>query len=268
LRTILLDADMLAYRYAFACETEIQWDDDTWTYHGDMSRARDGIQMFLRDIKDVAETNDVVFYLSDTKANWRREVMPTYKGERAGWRVEMPSILPPKPGPRRPMLWKPIREWLAAEFQARMLPGLEGDDMVGIAATTPSTEPVERIIVSEDKDLRTIPGLHLSPRRLNEGIVEVTPRQAARFHLMQTLAGDRTDGYTGVPMIGEKRADKILGDVDPESPEAWIRVVQTYRSKRLNEDTALMNARVARVLRYGEYNPETEEVTLWEPNRA
>ncbi|MHC4698993.1 MAG: hypothetical protein ACYTFQ_00300 [Planctomycetota bacterium] len=264
----MLDADMLAYRYAFACETEIQWDADTWTYRGDMGRARDGINMFLQDIKAVADASDIFFYLSDTQANWRRDVMPSYKGNRAGWRIEVPSILPPKPGPKRPMLWKPIREWLISEFDAMQQPGLEGDDMIGLAATIPHSVYEERIIVSEDKDLRTVPGLHLSPRRLNEGVVEVSQRQATRFHLMQTLMGDRTDGYVGVPMVGEKRADKILGDIDPESPEAWQVVVRTYGGKGLSEDVALMTARVARVLQHGDYNLDTEEVTLWEPNRS
>ena len=31
MKTILLDADMLVYRAAFASETETKWDEDTWS---------------------------------------------------------------------------------------------------------------------------------------------------------------------------------------------------------------------------------------------
>jgi DNA polymerase-1 len=164
------------------------------------------------------------------------------------------------------MLWKPIRLWLFDKHAAEIVDGLEGDDLVGLWATRYPGED-ERVIVSEDKDLQTVPGLHLAPRQLHEGIYEVTPREAARFHLKQTLSGDQTDGYKGVPNIGEKRAEAILGDVDPESPEAWDKVRSAYSAKGLPEEVALMNARVARVLQFNDYNFETGEIKLWEPNR-
>ena len=34
--------------------------------------------------------------------------------------------------------------------------------------------------------------------------VEITPDEGARWHLIQTMAGDNTDGYSGVPGIGIK----------------------------------------------------------------
>lgn len=267
MRVILLDSDMIAYRFAFANEVSIPWDEDTWTYTGHMDRARAGIEAFFDDIKEAVNADHIFNYLSDTKANWRRDVMPQYKGERAGWKLDIPGILPPKPGPRRPMLWKPIRDWLMDEWEAQWLPALEGDDMIGLAATGGVRDDWELVIVSEDKDLSTVPGLHCSPRNLHEGIYEVTRPEAARFHLYQTLAGDQVDGYKGIPGVGPKRANAILGDIDPLSPDAWLAVVAAYKEKGLSEEVALMNARVARVLQHGDYNTETEEITLWEPPR-
>ena len=34
--------------------------------------------------------------------------------------------------------------------------------------------------------------------------MHITPEEGARWHLIQTLAGDQTDGYGGVPGIGVK----------------------------------------------------------------
>ena len=51
------------------------------------------------------------------------------------------------------------------------------------------------IIVSPDKDMRQIPGKLYN---LDETI-EVTEEEGMRWHLVQTLAGDQTDGYGGVP---------------------------------------------------------------------
>ena len=67
-----------------------------------------------------------------------------------------------------------------------------------------------------------------------------------RWHLIQTLAGDQTDGYGGVPGIGVKRAIALL-DKDGYT---WDTVVKAFKSKELDEDVALMNARLAKILIY------------------
>ena len=48
---------------------------------------------------------------------------------------------------------------------------------------------------SPDKDMRQIPGKLYD---FNE-TVEITPEEGARWHLIQTMSGDNTDGYSGVP---------------------------------------------------------------------
>ena len=34
-----------------------------------------------------------------------------------------------------------------------------------------------------------------------EDTITITPEEGAKWHLIQTLAGDQTDGYSGVPGI-------------------------------------------------------------------
>ena len=46
---------------------------------------------------------------------------------------------------------------------------------------------------------------------------------------------------------------------------SWDTVVSTYQSKGLSEAVALENARLARILRDGEYDTDTGKVKLWTP---
>ena len=116
------------------------------------------------------------------------------------------------------------------------------------------------IIVSPDKDMRQIPGKLYN---LDETI-EVTEEEGMRWHLVQTLAGDQTDGYGGVPGIGVKRAIALL----EKDGYTWDTVVKTFESKELDEETALMNARLAKILQHTDYDAVNERVIPWLPATA
>ena len=96
--------------------------------------------------------------------------------------------------------------------------------------------------------------------RKDEGVFEVTQEQADYNHLLQTLTGDSVDGYSGCPGIGPKRAEKILETCD------WDSVVSAYNKAGLEEQDALVQARVARILRWGEYDKRKKEPILWNPS--
>ena len=133
------------------------------------------------------------------------------------------------------------------------MPELEADDAMGIYATANPGN----IIVSPDKDMRQIPGRVYN---LDETI-HVTPEEGAKWHLIQTLAGDQTDGYSGVPGIGVKRAVALF----EEDGYSWETVVKAFASKDLDEDAALMNARLARILTCNDYDQINRQVIPWTP---
>ena len=139
-----------------------------------------------------------------------------------------------------------------------MIDQLEGDDVLGLLAGDSKIKG-GTIIVSIDKDLKTIPGFHYNPMRREEGVIEVTMAQANYNHLLQTLTGDAVDGYSGCPGIGPKKAEKVL-----ENP-SWESVVSAYNKAGIEEEDALIQARVARILRYGEYDKVKKEPILWNP---
>jgi DNA polymerase-1 len=141
---------------------------------------------------------------------------------------------------------------MSLQYNTIMYRNLEADDVLGILGT----KNRDTIIWSEDKDLLTIPAKHW----INGEVVEITEAEANYQFLYQTLIGDSTDNYKGCPTIGPKTANKILS-----SGCTWEAVVEAFKSKGLSEEVALENARLARILRDGEYNTETGEVYLWQP---
>ena len=109
-----------------------------------------------------------------------------------------------------------------------------------------ATHEPGNIIVSPDKDMRQIPGKLYDLKET----VDITEEEGMQWHLVQTLAGDQTDGYSGVPGIGIKRAIALL----EKDGYTWDTVVKAFKSKELDEDTALMNARLAKILQHTNYD--------------
>jgi DNA polymerase-1 len=130
---------------------------------------------------------------------------------------------------------------------------LVGIDAMGIYATANTGN----IICSPDKDMKQIPGKLYD---FNE-VVDITPEQGMQWHYIQTLAGDQTDGYSGVPGIGVKRAVDLFN----EKGYTWSTIVQAFAEKDLGEDVALMNARLAKILTYTDYDPIQRQVIPWTP---
>jgi DNA polymerase-1 len=135
---------------------------------------------------------------------------------------------------------------------------------MGILATHPTLIEGEKIIVSEDKDMRTIPAKVYHPHKPTQGVMEISELDADRFLMWQTICGDVTDGYGGAKGVGAKSpyAEDVLF---AEREELWDEVLLAYASKGLTEEDALLQARCARILRAEDYNLDTGEIELWIP---
>ena len=84
---------------------------------------------------------------------------------------------------------------------------------------------------------------------------------AARYKLAeQVLTGDSTDGYSGCPGIGPKRAGGILSKVKNE--QYWPAIVETYEAAGCTEEDAIRNLRLANILKADNWNTETQAPIL------
>jgi len=138
----------------------------------------------------------------------RMELYLTGKGN---YREKLATIRPYK-GNRlkleKPVHYKAIRRYLMERWGAQVVEGFEADDMVAMIAAAEDYDPQRVVIVSADKDLRTVPGLHYNQgKRTFETITE---QQALVAEYRQILSGDTTDNIVGCYKTGAKRAEKII----------------------------------------------------------
>lgn len=245
-RTLLIDGDVIAYTAASAVEHEYDWGDDLWTVHSDVDEARKAARQAIDSLGEKLKADHVVLAFSD-KENFRKTFFPDYKGNRVG--------------KRKPIALKELKLHLADEFETWVRPGLEGDDVLGILSTHPKLFPGEKIIVSIDKDFKTVPGYFFNPQKDTQPQF-ITDATADHWHLMQTLMGDATDGYPGCPGVGPKKAAGILFEY---ADDPWAGVVAAYEKAGLTEEDAITQARCARILRYSDYDFKNKEPILWHP---
>ena len=242
-RTLLIDGDVVAYQHAAKVEQPIHWGDDLWTLHADARECRGRIKDWIGWIKEKVECESIQLFLSCPQ-NFRKELEPSYKANRKN--------------KRKPIVLQDIREWMMSEYGAVVYPRLEADDAIGLELTRKTKG--ERVAASIDKDFDTIPGMHFNWDK-DETVREVTKEEADYNFFTQALTGDSTDNYGGCPGVGPKKAEKILEGVS----DYWGAIRGAYEKAGLSEEVALTQARLARILRDGEYNMKTNKIKLWKP---
>ncbi|MFD1959614.1 hypothetical protein ACFSHP_12155 [Novosphingobium panipatense] len=211
-RQLLIDADFTLFMACAAVERESRFpnenDDIVHVVHSDRAEARANFERMVKGYVRDLRADEAVLVFSGPN-NFRKEVWDGYKANRKAT--------------RKPLCYwdviADVRE--AGDFRVVSEDCLEGDDYIGILATRPSS--VERIIVSDDKDMQTLPNVKLW--RMGQ-IIETDDASAEEFWLYQTLMGDTTDGYKVCPGIFPVAAKKVL-----EKPgDPWTNVVEAYRA--------------------------------------
>ena len=240
--TLLIDADLFLFRASIIAEDETDWGDDIWSLATDLKVAK---QIFTDQINGFHErlgTSEALMCISDS-VNFRKAVSPQYKSNRKK--------------SRKPVGYKAMVEWCEATWPSHRQATLEADDVMGILGSDPS---IDTVIVSDDKDMKTIPGRLFRP---NDGdLLDITLEVADLNFYTQTLQGDPTDGYSGCPKIGAVTAAKVLGN----RPD-WSLVESQFIKAGLTKDEAIIQARLARILRREDWNAEDERIKLWSPKR-
>jgi DNA polymerase-1 len=243
LRTLLIDGDILVVSTGAALEVETDWGDDEWTLTCDVAEVKATVLSTIQRLeRDLFADASVICLSKGT--TFRHDLYSGYKKGRQ----------------RKPVGTNEVKRWLIEEHGAKYKPGIEADDVMGILATNPRIIKGEKVIVSQDKDMLTIPGLIYR----NGEIVEVTPREARHNFLKQTLTGDITDGYPGCPGMGPVKAEKLLASI-PQGEAFWPHIVAAYEKAELTADDALLQARLARILHNDDYDHVKKEPILWTP---
>jgi len=235
---LLIDADFIVYKCCAACETEIDYGEDVIFVTSNFSEAYKAVTNEISNItKQFGDFAKPILFFSSPK-NFRKKISPDYKGHR---------------NRKKPCGYKRVIRNLRIQYDVIVMNGLEADDAMGIYAT----QHKGNIIVSPDKDMRQIPGKLYNL----ETTQDITAEEGTQWHYIQTLAGDQTDGYSGVPGIGVKRAETLFN----KEGYNWSTVVKAFEDKGLTKEDALLNARLARILTIDDYDTTRQEPILWTP---
>jgi len=240
----LLDADIPVFKASIIAQ-------QVNPFSGEVDDAN--IEMALDSLKEQLEPylklGKVILCFSEGKS-FRYDILETYKHNRKN--------------SEKPILLGEVREHCLKNYRTLRFDGLEGDDVCGIFATKPEVkEKYDVTIVSDDKDLKTVPCKLI---RLNNPVEEITPQQAHYYHMYQTLVGDPTDGYSGCPQWGDKKVTKLL--TQPlrlrDNETLWGRVCDTFYSKGLTKNDALTQARLAKILTWDLWDSSNKKPKMWE----
>ena len=252
-RTLLIDADIFAY--AASCVSEKVY---YWNGHGsepsvDTEESSESAgKLAIERIEKVAnklKATRIIVCLTDSH-NFRKDVWAEYKANRKST--------------RKPTHLTGVKDILAQHYETYQRPGLEADDCMGILSSHKTLIPGERIIVSEDKDMQTIPGMLFNPAKDKEPR-RITKVAADRYFLQQTLTGDSTDGYPGCPGVGDKSRFVLKLAECTTLSSMWQCVLDAYATRGLTATDAVLQARMARILRATDWDFKLKAPRLWSP---
>ena len=127
--------------------------------------------------------------------NFRKQIYPEYKGHRKKELTEQEKEF-----------FAYSYDYLQNGWGAIPANGMEADDLLAIWNTEKPG-----IIVSIDKDLLQVPGLHFNTR--NKEYTNVTEDDGSLLLHTQVLMGDSVDNITGLKGIGKVKAAKVMEGV-------------------------------------------------------
>jgi len=230
--TVLFDYDSLIYKAVYKVvdiQTMKQWfaqgKDKDWMRSKIVEEGINRLVAMAGQIfTEIEDTGiligEVEYYITNAPKSRRRLISKVYKSN------------------RKPNKWvNQIRKYLIEMDFAKTHPEWEADDLISDRAKELGAD--QCIILTMDKDLKQIPGIHFNyyrPKVTNEnGIkvsgdakgLEVVSNEEARYSFwLSMLTGDHGDKISGINGIGPKKGAKILeGKEDLKQA-----VMETYQS--------------------------------------
>ncbi len=198
--TLLVDADIVAYRASYSTEGMTPEDAE--------EKTDELLEYIMQDVFFDGEGPYELFLTGPD--NFRHAIAKTapYKGNRKG--------------SSKPEFLGYVRNYMISHWDAVVSEDEEADDMIAIRAT--ELYP-DCIIASVDKDFLQVPGSHYNTR--TKELTLVDEWSGLKFFYTQILTGDRADNIIGIKGIGPKKAEKLLQECHTEK-ELFDACVEAY----------------------------------------
>ncbi len=165
-----------------------------------------GVIAMMKRMQQAYPLSRIIVVFDAKGKNFRHDLFPEYKANR-----------PPMPEELRQQI-EPIHQIIKAMgLPLLMISEVEADDVIGTLAHQATTQGVEAIISTGDKDMAQLVSAHVTlintmddSRMDRQGVIDkfgVAPEQIIDY---LALMGDKVDNIPGVPKCGPKTAVKWL----------------------------------------------------------
>lgn len=264
---LVMDVESTLYGVCMEKQREQREPNGEYTWWLNVQDAADEVLKRVQDAVSETGCSDALLCLG-AQPYYRRMVSGDYKSHREGT--------------KKPLGYSAVVDEVCKTAQSMALPTLEADDVAGIVATAPRDSWVgERledmglgdafdggtVLCSVDKDLMQVPGRLYNPHVPEQGVIDIDSVEAEAYFYAQVMAGDASDGYKGVRGVGTTTALRMTQPLNDGS-SMWGVVLEAYEKAGQSVTEAVRTARLARVLRFEDYDPSlqgSECVGLWEP---
>lgn len=187
-----------------------------------LERSWDKFREMIEEVTEAVYATDCLIAVK-SDLNYRDDIYPIEIADgKAVWGYKANRW---KPEGERNKFVPTIRELAVASMGAVTATYREADDLLNMWAHQARLVGDPYVIVSIDKDLDCIPGLHYDVN--SKKVYEVSERTALRFRYQQLLSGDSVDNIPGIPGIGPKKAASAVATAADED-ELQTLVVEMY----------------------------------------
>lgn len=201
----LIDGDTITYRCGFAADGQIK---------REAKQAHPGITD--EELKEILLDTDYTSYALQNVRSVLEEVTNEFNSEfklyvhlGGNYREQLATLKPYK-GNRdpnnKPKYYEQMKEYMFEHWNAIPVRGMESDDAIGIEQF--DNPDKYTVIVSNDKDMHTVPGWHYNWVR--KELIYQPIKSANNFLFWQMLVGDPVDNIPGINQVGVKTATAIL----------------------------------------------------------
>lgn len=217
-RIALIDGDEIAYKGAFACQESYYqvvkedgsclWKCRTKAHAAEAIGNEQSLDIIKKVIsKDIRLGFDKIDKLiSSILFNSGSDTYRLYLSGNHNFRYELATLVPYKANrSEKPINLVVMKEYIL-EKGAEIVDFLEADDCM--SAMQNSIEGFETVICTQDKDLKTVPGLNYSPH--TKKLSHISVHEARYNFYFQLMIGDSTDNIPKPYRLGPVAAKKLL----------------------------------------------------------
>lgn len=246
-RLMIWDIESYLWKASTCCKTLSEVSPFVYQELYRLENGIDYINKRCEELMGLTKSDEVVVVVGG-EGNFRKDLNPEYKDNRSGQ--------------SRPLMYELLKDWLVNKYEVVSLPKLEADDTCRIIyEDNENYDFAHKVIVSIDKDFNTIPDVYFyrdNPR--SNGVVHISKEQADFNLKFQTIMGDKTDGYYGIPGWGRSKTNKWL----LESPRTWADVLKLFQDNGLTGEDYAMNKTMAKLLGIKNYSVTEERIVNYD----